>query len=156
MSWSVVEEVGIEYSSHSDAQSAQRLQSPIYAAQASDGTYLIVDEVCAEKPIPFRMEYRTIRVDARGQLVYDTMEQGIEDGYGCLVAGDSIAILRRTKWELSLISPHGNVTDCIDLTTFSKCIPRIVSWTNRDTFLIVFLDRSRRLDISGREVPLKG
>ncbi len=147
MSWSVVEELGIEYAPHSDAQDAQRLQSPVYAARASDGTYLIVDEVCAEKPIPFRMEYRTIRVDPRGQLVFDTTEHGIEDGYGCLVDGDSTAILRRTKWELILISAQGSVTDCIDLTTFSKCIPRTVSWTDQDTFLIVFLDRSRRLDI---------
>ncbi len=147
MNWSVVEELGIEYAPHLDTRDAQRLQSPIYAAQASDGTYLIVDEVCAEKPIPIRLEYRTIRVDAHGQLLFDTAELGIEDGYGCLVDGDSAAILRRTKWELLLISHQGTVTDCIDLTAFSKYLPRIVSWTDHDTLLIVFLDRSKRLDI---------
>ncbi len=147
MSWSVVKELGIEYAPQADAQDSRRLRSPVYAAQANDGTYLIVDEVCAGKPVPFRMEYRTIRVDANGQTVFDTAEQGIEDGYGCLVDGDSVAILRRTRWELLLISPQGTVTDCIDLTTFSKHLPRIVAWTEQDTFLIVFLDRSRRLDI---------
>ena len=145
--WSVVEEFGIDYAPRADAPAAQHLHCPVYAAQATDGTYLIVDELCSEKPIPFRMEYRTVRVDRHGQIVFDTSNQGIDDGYGCLVAGQSVAILRRTKWELLLISPHGETTDCIDLTALSKRMPRLVSWTERDTFLIVFLDRSRRLDI---------
>ncbi len=147
MSWSVVQELGIEYAPRMNAQESRPLQFPVYAAKASDGSYLIVDEVCAEKPIPFRMEYRTIRVDPSGQVVFDTTEQGIEDGYGCLIEGDSVAILRRTKWELFIVSPRGTVTDCINLTKFSKYLPRIVSWTDQQTFLILFLDRSGRLDI---------
>lgn len=147
LNWSVVAELGIQFTPHSDAQDTPRLQFPVYAAQASDGTYLIVDELCTEKSVPFRFEYRTIRVDARGHLIFDTADMGIEDGYGCLVAGESAAILRRTKWELLLLSPHGTVTDRIDLTACSKCIPRIVSWTDQDTFLIVFHDRCRRLDV---------
>ncbi len=147
MGWSVIEELGIEYEPRHGDREVSRLQSPIYAAQAIDGSYLIVDELCSEKPIPFRMEYRTIRVDPRGNTVFDTSELGISDGYGCLVAGDSIAVLRRTTWELLLCSPGGNIDKRIDLTSLSKFMPRIVSWTDRDTFLIVFLDRSRRLDI---------
>ncbi len=146
-SWSVVEELGIEYAPRSQPLGGQRLQAPVYAAQANDGTYLIVDEVCAEKPIPFRLEYRTIRVDAGGQIVFDTKELGMEDAYGCLVAGDSLAILRPTKWELLLLSRQGTVTDCIDLTTFSKRMPKTVSWTEQGTFLIVFNDRAKCSDI---------
>lgn len=147
MSWSVVAELGIEYAPQLDAPDAPRLQCPVYAAQARDGTYLIVDELCAEKPVPFRLEYRTIRVDAKGQIVDDKMQQGIEDGYGCLVNGNSMAILQPTKWELLLVSRQGTVTDCFDVTTFSKYMPRTVSWTDQDTFLIVFHDRSKCLDI---------
>ena len=147
MSWSVVKELGIEYLPRADMDDSQQLLSPVYAEQASDGTYLIVDQVCAEKPIPFRMEYRTIRVDAGGRIVYDTTEQGIEDGSGCLVAGDSMAILRPTQWELLLVSRQGAITACIDLTPFSKHMPRAVSWTHQDTFLIGFHDRSKRLDV---------
>jgi sugar lactone lactonase YvrE len=146
-SWSVVNELGIEYLPQNGIVDSGKLLSPVYAAQASDGTYLIVDQVCAEKPIPFRMEYRTIRVDTDGQIVYDTMQEGIEDGFGCVANGDSMAILRPTKWELLLVSREGRVTDRIDLTAFSKHMPRSVSWTHDDTFLIGFHDRARRLDI---------
>ncbi len=147
MSWSVVQELGIEYAPQVDAPQSRPLLFPVYTAQASDGSYLIVDEVCAEKPIPIRLEYRTIRVDSGGQVVFDTHQMGIEDGYGCLFDGDSVAILRRTRWELLLVSSQAAVTDTIDLTNFSKYLPRIVSCTDRQTFLILFLDRSGRLDI---------
>ena len=145
--WSVVEELGIEYGPQADKADSRQLVSPVYAAQASDGTVLIVDEVCAEKPIPFRLEYRTIRVDAKGQIVHDKMLQGIGDGYGCLAGGNSMAILQPTKWQLLLVSRQGAVTDSFDLTTFSKHMPKTVSWTDQDTFLIVFHDRSKCLDI---------
>jgi hypothetical protein len=58
-----------------------------------------------------------------------------------------MASLRRTKWELLITSPGGVIADRLHLDTFSKRLPRFVSWTCRKTFLIVFLNRAYDLDI---------
>ncbi len=146
-SWTIIKEIGIEYAARSNTPEGLQLRSPVYAAKARDGTYLIVDEQCAEKPIPFRMEYRSIRLDSQGRITWDSKAQGIDDGYGCLFDDDCVAILRRTQWELILLSPQGTIRRRIDLVTLSKYLPRVVTATHQGTFLIVFLDRSRRLDI---------
>jgi hypothetical protein len=147
MSWSVVREIGIEYPRSASASSAERLEFPIFAAQATDGSYLIVDEPWAEKPIPFRLECRTIRVTEAGEVVYDSTAHGIDDGYGCLANDGSLALLRRTKWELLLLSSHEEVTSRFDLTNFSKRLPTAMSCSSEGTFLILFVDRSHQLDI---------
>ena len=148
MNWQVVKELGIEYPLNPNGNAREpTLRSPIRASKTKEGKYLIVDEICAEKPIPFRMEYRTMLIDANGSLLFDTWHHGIEDGFGCLAGSNSIAILRRTKWELLLFHDNGKLDKAFDLTTFSNFLPRMVTWTHRDTFLISFLDRSRKLDI---------
>ena len=53
-------------------------------------------------------------------MIYDTWAHGIEDGYGCLVDDGSLAVLRRTKWELLLVAAEGTITRRLDLTNFSK------------------------------------
>jgi len=154
MIWSVINETGIDLVSESGAGNEKLLHSPAFATQANDGTYLIVDELAKEKLVPFSFGCRTIRVDANRNILYDSLDSGIDDGYGCLLDNGFMAILRRTKWELLIVSPQGRVTDCLRLDSFSKRLPRFVSCTHNDTFLIVFLNRAYDLDII--EIDLQG
>ncbi|MDH3900249.1 MAG: hypothetical protein OEU51_04285, partial [Gammaproteobacteria bacterium] len=147
MTWELIRESGIEYASLPEARRHQQLRFPTYAAQANDGTYLIVDELGKEKLVPFSFGCRTIRVDADRNILYDSLASGIDDGYGCLLDDGSMAILRRTKWELLIASPEGVIADRLHLDTLSKRLPRFVSWTCNGTFLIVFLNRAYDLDI---------
>ncbi len=147
MTWSIVNETGIDYAPASTARSTERLCFPTVAAQAEDGSYLIGDELGVGNLVPYRFEGRTIRVDADHNILYDTLAEGMNDAYGCFLDGGSMAILRRTKWELWMVSPDGRPTDCFSLATLSKRMPRYVSWTSRRTFLIVFLDGCGKLDI---------
>jgi hypothetical protein len=71
----------------------------------------------------------------------------MHDGFGCLLADGTMAILRRTMWELLIVSPEGTVGDRLRLERFSKKLPRYVSWTCKGTFLVVFYNRSWDLDI---------
>lgn len=146
MSWSVVREIGIAYPD-TDPSPGSRLNFPVCATQATDGSYLIVDDVWAEKPIPFRLECRTLRVDTGGAILFDSLELGLPDAYGCLAPDNSLAILRRAKWELSLWDADSRCTRSIDLASFSKRLPTVVSCTEAGTFLIVFVDRSHQLDL---------
>ena len=66
----------------------------------------------------------------------------------------SLAILRRTNWELLIVSPYGEVTDSLRLATFSKRLPWSVTWTCNKTFLILFVNRAYELDII--EIDSKG
>ena len=115
--------------------------------QANDGSYLIVDELGREKQVPFSFGCRTLRIDAQGRILYDSLNSGIDDGFGCLLDDGSMAILRRTKWELLMVSAEGAVLDVLYLDTFSKRLPRLVSWTRNGTFLVVFDNRAYDLDI---------
>lgn len=128
-------------------RTARLLHHPIHAERAPDGTYLIVDELGREKQVPFSFGCRTLRVDAGGRLLYDSLAHGIDDGYGCLMDDGCMAILRRTKWELLIVAPGGEVIDRLHLDTMSKRLPRIVAWTCAGTFLLVFLNRAYDLDI---------
>ncbi|MGB7932385.1 MAG: NHL repeat-containing protein [Gammaproteobacteria bacterium] len=154
MTWTVVNETGAGPATLSAAGEKQLLHSPAFAVQADDGTYLIVDELGREKQVPFSFGCRTIRVDADGSILYDSQTSGIDDGYGCLLDDGFMAILRRTKWELLIISPDGVIADVLYLDTFSKRLPRYVSWTCNGTFLVVFDNRAYDLDIV--EIDLQG
>lgn len=147
MSWSLIREFGIQYDPASAEAPNEVLFAPSFAEQADDGTYLIVDELGVEKAVPFRFECRTIRVRRDGTIIYDTVANGFTDGCGCLMADGSTAILRRTAWEILIVSADGEVSERIGLGTCSKCMPRFLSWTHRGTFLIVFLNRSKDLDV---------
>jgi DNA-binding beta-propeller fold protein YncE len=154
MAWSVINETGVEHADASGGVKGKLLSAPTYAAQADDGTYLIVDELGREKQVPFSFGCRTIRVDAAGRILYDSLAGGMDDGCGCLLNDGSMAILRRTKWELLLVSPRGVIVDRLHLNTFSKRLPRYASWTRNNTFLVVFANRAYDLDIV--EVDLQG
>lgn len=147
MVWSVINEAGIGPAPMPATGNEKLLHHPIVAAQSDDGTYLIVDELGQEKQVPFSFGCRTIRVDADRNILYDSLANGIDDGHGCLLDDGSMAILRRTKWELLIMSPEGVIADRLHLDTLSKRLPWFVSWTCKGTFLIVFLNRAYDLDI---------
>lgn len=147
MTWSMINEAGIGPAPMPVTGNRKRLHYPLRAEQFRDGTYLMVDELDREKLVPFSFGCRTIRVDADGGVLYDSLASGIDDGYGCLLDDGSMGILRRTKWELLIVSPAGLVTDCLYLDTFSKRLPMSVSWTCNGTFLVVFNIRAYDSDI---------
>jgi len=149
MAWSLIKEAGIGLSTEVPAGTGQRspLRHPVFAIQSDDGSYLIVDELGREKLVPYGFGCRTIRVDVDHNILYDSLANGIEDGYGCLMDNGRMAILRRTNWELLIVSPDGEVTDRMRLATFSKRLPWSVTWTSNETFLIVFVNRAYDLDI---------
>ena len=147
MAWSTIKEIGIGPAAMPAAGHEKLLQHPIIAEQSDDGTYLIVDELGKEKQVPFSFGCRTLRVDTAGNILYDTLASGIDDGCGCLLDDGSMAILRRTKWELLVASPAGVIIERLHLDTFSKRLPRFVSWTCKKTFLMIFLNRAYDLDI---------
>lgn len=147
MAWSVINETGVERPALSEVGKGKLLHAPTFATQADDGSYLIVDELGREKQVPFSFGCRTIRADSDGDILYDSLSNGIDDGFGCLLDNDCMAILRRTKWELLITAPDGDITDHLHLDTFSKRLPRFVSWTPKHTFLVVFLNRAYDLDI---------
>ena len=147
MTWELIREDGIEYTSLPEVRRHQQLCFPTYAARAADGTYVIAEERNIEKQVPFRFECRTLRVDANHQVLFDSTAIGIDDGFGCLMGDGCIAIVRRTQWELVIVSPQGNIVDRLGLHAFSKRLPRYARWTDRGTFLVVFFNRSFELDI---------
>ena len=156
MTWSLIKEAGIGLNTEVPAGTGQRspLRHPVFAARSDDGSYLIVDELGREKLVPYGFGCRTIRVDADHNILYDSLANGIEDGFGCLMNNGCVAILRRTNWELLIVSPDGEVTDRLRLATFSKRLPWSVAWTCNETFLIVFVNRAYDLDII--EIDSKG
>ncbi len=112
MRFALVDEVGITYGPAEALGRAVRLPSPplrypVYAARAADGTTVIVDELAIEKSLHLRAWYRTLRLDPDGVLLTDLAERGVDDAYG-FVAGESLAILRVTQWQLVLLSPAGS------------------------------------------------
>ena len=147
MAWSIINETGIGPVQMPEYGSGRLLHHPISAERFEDGTYLIVDEIAKEKLVPYSFGCRTIRVSADGHVLYDSLTMGIDDAYGCLLDDGSMAILRRTKWELLLMSDAGRITERLYLDTFSKRLPMYLSLTCNGTFLVVFINRAYDLDI---------
>jgi DNA-binding beta-propeller fold protein YncE len=149
MTWQLVTDTGadIERSVTPCSSEHEPLCFPTYAGRAEDGTYVIAEELGIEKQVPFRFECRTIRVDAKGKLLFDSTAEGLDDAYGCLLNDGYMALLRRTRWELLVVSPRGDVSHWMSLHTFSKRLPRYVTWTFQGTLLMVFFNRSYDVDI---------
>jgi len=150
MGWVTVKEIGMVYPSGSDSAQtppSQRLVFPGLLQRFEDGTYLIVDELWGPKSLTVAFDCRTLRVGKEGQILYDSIARGIGDGYGCAMDDGFIAILRRTTWELLVVSPEGEVRQRFPLWNFTKRMPRAVSWTARKTFIISFLDNIFEVDI---------
>ncbi len=156
MAWSLIKEAGIGLNTQIRAGAGERspLRHPVFATRCTDGSYLVVDELGREKLVPYGFGCRTIRVDANRNILYDSLANGIEDGYGCEMDNGCLAILRRTNWELLIVSPEGAVSDRLRLATFSKRLPWSVSWTHNKTFLVVFVNKVYDLDII--ELDVKG
>jgi hypothetical protein len=146
MTWSLVREAGVEFAADLPAHGV-RLQHPVYAERSRDGACLVVDELRTEMQVPFRFECRTVLFDADHAILFDTGTLGIHDGTGCLIDGEQIAILRRTTWELLIFSPSGAIAQTVSLARMSKRMPRFVRYTHRQTFLLVFFNRSFDVDV---------
>ena len=149
MAWSLIKEAGIGLDTEARGSAGQRspLRYPVFATRSDDGSYLIVDQLGTEKLVPYGFGCRTIRMDADHNILYDSLASGIEDGYGCLIDDGCLAILRRTNWELLIVSPDGKVKDRFRLATYSKCLPWSVVWTCNKTFLVIFVNKAYDLDI---------
>jgi hypothetical protein len=145
--WTLIDEIGIEHIACTAAGPEISLSFPSYAARSADGSCLIVDELGTEKVVPFRFESRTLRLAADGRILFDTHAMGISDGTGCLLDDGSMAILCRTRWQILLISPEGQVNRRFDVAQFSKRLPRFVSPTSRQTLLVAFFNRGGEVDL---------
>lgn len=146
--WTLVREFGLEYAAAQASHAGETLHHPVYAARTPDGSRFIVDELGVEKSIPVRAECRTIRVGEDGAVLFDSREAGFPDGYGQVLDDGSIALLRRMLWEIWIVSPRGRVVQKLGLSTVSKRLPRTLSWTHRNTFLITFVDRVFEVDVA--------
>ena len=145
--WSLVREVGIEYLPSAQQSSDDMLRFPVYAERGADGTYLIVDDLSIGKYLTHSTRCRTVRVNADGAVLFDSSEFGKPDGYGCFMDNGRIALIARSGSELTIVSNGGAVEKKIDLSSFSKGLPRLVRWTWKNTFLIAFLIRTGHIDI---------
>lgn len=146
MSWSLLEEYGIEYAAPS-ANAGPDLCHPVAAARAADGATTVVDELGIRKSVPMRAEYRTFRIAPGGKLLADSWRWGIADGYG-VPSAESLAILCVTRWELQTRGPTGERVATLDLASLSKRLPLVVSRTWRDTFLLAFADELFEVDLA--------
>ena len=151
--WRLVRELGVEYASPAPAGDDLALECPV-ALQREGGFHLIVDERATENSVPATIECRTLLLDDARKVVLDSKLQGIHDGYGCLVGDETIALMRRSRWDVLLLSFAGEVTGRIDLAHVSKRMPRTIACTAGGTLLVTFLTKSHNLDVA--EVDLAG
>ena len=151
MGFALLDEVGITYGpAEADGQVVRfpspALRYPVLAARAADGTTVVVDEVAIEKSLPLRAWYRTLRLEPDGSLLADSAEWGDDDAYGFL-AGESLAILRVTQWQIVLLSRAGERLSTLDLSPLSKRMPLTASRTLQGTFLVAFADNLFGVDV---------
>ena len=151
MGFELLDEVGIEYrpagvAARGVGSPSLPLRYPVYAARGQDGTTVIVDELAIEKALHLRAWYRTFQLDADGALLADSTDWGIDDAY-CFLAGESLAILRVTQWEIVLLSDVRERIGTIDLSPFSKRMPLVASSTPEGTFLVAFADVPFQVDV---------
>jgi DNA-binding beta-propeller fold protein YncE len=145
--WSLVREIGIEYAEPAQDRGELALCHPVLIEPAGAHRHLIVDEIGLEKARTVRIECRTLVVDDRSRILFDSHAFGVEDGYGCSLGDGRVALLRRSTWEILLLDASYRVTGRIDLCASSRRMPRVVSWTPRGTLLVSFVDAVREVDI---------
>jgi hypothetical protein len=138
--WALVEEIGIGHGGVSAAPAGPALEFPVYAERAGDGSTLVLDKLAIAKSVPYRLEYRTLRVSPRGEVLADSRTWGIDDGYGLLDAA-SLVLLRVACWELAVFGDGGTRLATVDLSRVSKRMPLLASLTERGTFLLAFGER---------------
>lgn len=145
--WSLVREIGIGYPQHAQDHAEPSLRHPVLVEPAGAHRHLIVDELGLEKARTVRIECRTLVVDDRSRILFDSHAFGVEDGYGCSLGDGRVALLRRTTWEILLLDASYRVTGRIDLCASSRRMPRVLSSTPRGTLLVSFVDAVREVDI---------
>jgi len=150
--WRLVRELGVEYASPAPVDDLG-LECPV-VLQRAGGFGLIVDELATENSVPATIECRTLLLTGDGAVAWDSKQQGIQDGYGCFTRDGSLAVMRRSRWDVLLLSPSGEVTGRVDLARISKRMPRTLACTSNGTLLVTFLTKSHNLDIA--EIDLAG
>ncbi len=149
MTWSLLREIGIDYvDPAASAADTLGLRYPVFAERADDGTTVIVDETGLSKNLTVLTECRTVRVDAAGRAVWDSIAAGIHDGYGCALDGGRTALLRRTTWDLLILDADGSERRRIDLSLVSPHMARVVTRTARGTLLVSFIDHVYHAEIA--------
>ena len=154
MAWKLLKEIGVEYTALSPDQQPQYLTLPNSVQRCSDGSHLVVDLLSLGKSLSVAPECRTLRIGRDGEILYDSLARGIQDGYGCAMDDGLTALLRRSTWELLLVADDGSMQDRIALWGLSKRMPHVISWTTNQTFLISFVDEVYNVDII--EVDTRG
>jgi hypothetical protein len=144
----VVREIGIEYAEERQHDDGLRLQHPVSIERLGNHRHLIVDELGLEKSRTVQIECRTLVVDDDSQICFDSNALGVEDGFGCSMGDGRLALLRRTTWEVLIVTTSGGIESRIDLCPVSKRLPRVVSWTPRGTLLVAFVDAVFEVDIA--------
>lgn len=145
--WSLIREIGIEFAERAPERADVPLRHPVRIEPAGERRHLIVDEIGLEKARTVRIECRTLVVDDRSRILFDSHGLGIEDGTGCSLGDGRIALLRRSKWEILLLDASYRVTGRIDLCAASRRMPRGIDHTPRGTLLVSFVDAVREVDI---------
>lgn len=137
--WRLQRELGIEYHPAAGTHRPHLPGLPVYAERGLDNHHLVVFEVGVHDWIPQRTECCTLLVDAGSRVLLDTRDHGIRDGFGVLASESEIALLRRSTWELVFFTLDGEVVRTIDLSRYSKDMPRVLSRTGANTFLVACL-----------------
>jgi sugar lactone lactonase YvrE len=149
----LVRELGVEYASPVPADDGLGLECPV-VLQRAGGFHLIVDELATENSVPATIECRTLLLAGDGTVAWDSARHGFHDGYGCFALDGSLALMRRSRWDVLLLNVAGEVTGRIDLARVSKRMPRTLASTANGTLLVTFLTKSHELDIA--EIDLTG
>lgn len=153
MNWRVAREFGLKYGPAPPSDGLE-LSCPTLIEPAGDGQFLVVDELAVEKCVPIRIECRTLLVDRSGRVAFDSRQRGMTDAYGRALGAGRVALLRRSKWEITLVASDGTFEAGIGLWTISKRMPRQIAPTPFGGLLVLFLDRVGEIDLV--EIDLKG
>jgi len=145
--WSLIREIGVDYLPSAQERADRSLRFPVYAERGPDGTFLIVDDLSVGKYLAQSTRCKTVRIEADGTLLYDSSAAGMSDAYGCFVDGGRIALIGRSGSDLTIVSDTGAMDERIELSSFSKGMPRLIRWTWKKTFLIQFIIRTGQIDI---------
>src|SRR5206468_10895372 len=118
--WQLVREIGLEYAEPSGAVMNLDLCWPIATERTAGGLRLVVDDPESDGSVPVRLQCRTTLLAADDRILFDTRCAGIPDGYGCLVDGGHLAILRRTRWDILLVKPTTDIYQRLDFSSISN------------------------------------
>ena len=144
--WALVREVGVEYGDDARSVALRPLNRPIAVARLGDSGYLVVDDL-TQRALPLGMRCRTLIFSDAQKVTYDSRADKIDDGYGCKMDADCIAVMDRLTSDINIVSSSGERLKRIDLSSLSERKPWILSYTRNDTFLVTFLNGIQDVDI---------